>query len=449
MNSFHMTRMSFRPLTLTAVAALALSTPPLVAAAPPALAEEHASEASCDADSLHAFTRGHQDLALVGDSGDLSFIARDDESGKDYASGEFYVEVGSNAAFDESAGSDIPSSGWQIPQTQDPNIPWVGFNTSYLDESTAADATLSLTLHSGPEGGRMVGFQNTLGAAPTVLFDSDNPDITWDYPDHFHSHTGIIFTEPGAYAATFTFTLNDGSEHSIDVPFLVGDADASDICELEWDSSEGDNAGSGSPKNRPQQLAKDINDTTKSIAQLDKTMDKTLKEADTLLNGGKPSETSRAQDSRHSTRPSARSKAQPGTSPTSKEPSTERPADGQRSVSQSQNSTQNGVAHTAQGQRDSAHRGASQSTASSGEKGSTRNTAANRERGAKQEAQQQHSASDSNEDYADAENIQAMSYGAPMVGFWAGFLAGMGSLALLLGIGLFVAVQFFRPRNRD
>lgn len=449
MNSFHMTRMNFRPLTLTAVAALALSTPPLVAAAPPALAEEHASEASCDADSLHAFTRGHQDLALVGDSGDLSFIARDDESGKDYASGEFYVEVGSNAAFDESAGSDIPSSGWQIPQTQDPNIPWVGFNTSYLDESTAADATLSLTLHSGPEGGRMVGFQNTLGAAPTVLFDSDNPDITWDYPDHFHSHTGIIFTEPGAYAATFTFTLNDGSEHSIDVPFLVGGTDASDICGLEWDSSAGDDAGSGNPKNRPQQLAKDINDTSKSIAQLDKTMDKTLKEADTFLNGGKPSETSRARDSRPSTRPSARSKEQQGASPTSKEPNSEHSADGQRSVSQSQNSAQNGVAHTAQGQRDSAHRGASQSTASSGEKGSTRTTAANRERSAKQGAQHQHSASDPSGDYADAENIQAMSYGAPMVGFWAGFLAGMGSLALLLGIGLFVAVQFFRPRSRN
>ena len=53
------------------------------------------------------------------------------------------------------------------------------------------------------------------------------------------------------------------------------------------------------------------------------------------------------------------------------------------------------------------------------------------------------------EQYADGGNIQAMSYGAPMVGFWAGFLAGMGSLALLLGIGLFIAVQFFRPRKRD
>ena len=126
MNILSMTRINYRPLTLTAAAALALSSPTLILAAPPAIAAEQASDTSCDADSLHAFSRGHQDLALVGDSGDLSFIARDDESGKDYASGEFYVEVGSNAAFDESAGSDIPSIGWQIPQTQDPNIPLGG-----------------------------------------------------------------------------------------------------------------------------------------------------------------------------------------------------------------------------------------------------------------------------------------------------------------------------------
>lgn len=97
----------------------------------------------------------------------------------------------------------------------------------------------------------MVGFQNSVGADPTVLFDSENPDITWDYPDHFHSHTGIIFSEPGAYAATFTFTLNDGSEHSIDVPFLVGGADTAELCQLEWGSGEGGSGGSGSPKTDP------------------------------------------------------------------------------------------------------------------------------------------------------------------------------------------------------
>lgn len=447
MNILPMTRMNYRPLALTAATALALSSPTIILAAPPATAAEQASDTSCDADSLHAFSRGHQDLALVGGSGDLSFIARDDESGKDYASGEFYVEVGNNAAFDESTGSDIPSSGWQIPQTQDPNIPWLGFNTSYLDEATAVDATLSLTLHSGPEGGRMVGFQNSVGADPTVLFDSEDPDITWDYPDHFHSHTGIIFSEPGAYAATFTFTLNDGSEHSIDVPFLVGGADISELCQLEWGSGESGSGGSGSPKNRPQQLAKDINDTSKAIAQLDKTMDKTFKEADTFFNGGKPSDAKNAKEeknSERSTRASARKETKPEKETGSKEPSAANTATGQ-----GRNPAPNATAHTAQGQRDSAQRGTSRSTSAADTKDSTRSTASNRERNARKEAAAQRPASDVPEQYADGGNIQAMSYGAPMVGFWAGFLAGMGALALLLGIGLFIAVQFFRPRKRD
>lgn len=169
-----------------------------------------------------------------------------------------------------------------------------------------------------------MGFQNSVGADPTVLFDSENPDITWDYPDHFHSHTGIIFSEPGAYATTFTFTLNDGSEHSIDVPFLVGGADTAELCQLEWGSGEGGSGGSGSPKNRPQQLAKDINDTSKAIAQLDKTMDKTFKEADTFFNGGKPSDAKNAKEEKNterSTRASARKETKPQKETGSKEPS--------------------------------------------------------------------------------------------------------------------------------
>ena len=190
-----MNRLILRPLSLTAAATLALSIPTTGASAPLALAADTASDtASCDADSQHAFTRGHQDLALLGNSGDMRFVARDDESGDDYSSGDFYVEVGSNAAFDDAAGGDIPSHGWQIPQTQNPDIPWLGFNTSYIDEDAAQDATLSMTLHSGPDGGRVVGFQNSLGGAPTVLFDSEDPDVDWDYPDHFHSHTAVSYT---------------------------------------------------------------------------------------------------------------------------------------------------------------------------------------------------------------------------------------------------------------
>lgn len=449
-----MNRFIIRPLTLTTTAALTLATPLCVAASPLAWAANSAEESSsCDADSQHAFTRGHQDLALLGSGGDLDLVARDDETDRDYSSGDFYVEVGSNAAFDDAAGADIPSRGWQIPQTQDPEIPWLGFNTSYIDEDTARDATLSMTLHSGPEGGRVVGFQNELGGAPTVLFDSENPDVNWDYPDHFHSHTGIVFTEPGAYAVTFTFTLNDGSEHSIDVPFLVGGADSSELCQLDWGSASGsgESSGSGNAKNRPQQLAKDINDTSKAIAQLDKTMDKTFKEADAFLTGGSPSESKSPRESRRGreSRGSERS-----TEPThqdnkvakeEKEKNKENSTRGQdshaapRPAPQRQESQRSAPAHKERAQRDSAQRERSERSHEDGDKEVTRGS---------QRAHNRAASEDSN-DTAQAENIQATSYGAPMVGFWAGFLAGMGALALLLGIGLFIAVQFFRPRRRD
>ncbi|MCQ9677124.1 choice-of-anchor M domain-containing protein [Corynebacterium sp. BF-R-2] len=449
-----MNRLILRPLTLTAAAALALSIPTTGAPAPLALAADTASDtASCDADSQHAFTRGHQDLALLGNSGDMRFVARDDESGDDYSSGDFYVEVGSNAAFDDAAGGDIPSHGWQIPQTQNPDIPWLGFNTSYIDESAAQDATLSMTLHSGPDGGRVVGFQNSLGGAPTVLFDSEDPDVDWDYPDHFHSHTGIVFTEPGAYAVTFTFSLNDGSEHSIDVPFLVGGADTGELCQLEWGSGSGSASRSGSAKNRPQQLAKDINDTSKAIAQLDKTMDKTFKEADTFLNGGKPSESRAPRQSRDSTR--TKESTRTGKPSAQPEPAADHPQpqrqDGQpqRQNDRQNSHRQNAASHNEHTPRDSTQREGAGRNEAQGSKDAARERQRSAERTTRSRNASAQDDSHGTDTLADAQNIEATSYGAPMVGFWAGFLAGMGALALLLGIGLFIAVQFFRPRTRD
>lgn len=449
-----MNRLILRPLSLTAAATLALSIPTTGASVPLALAADTASDtASCDADSQHAFTRGHQDLALLGNSGDMRFVARDDESGDDYSSGDFYVEVGSNAAFDDAAGGDIPSHGWQIPQTQDPDIPWLGFNTSYIDEDAAQDATLSMTLHSGPDGGRVVGFQNSLGGAPTVLFDSEDPDVDWDYPDHFHSHTGIVFTEPGAYAVTFTFSLNDGSEHSIDVPFLVGGTDTGELCQLEWGSGSGSASESGSAKNRPQQLAKDINDTSKAIAQLDKTMDKTFKEADTFLNGGKPSESRAPRQSRDSTR--TKESTRTGKPSEHREPAADHPQpqrqDGQpqRQDDRQNSHRQNAVSHNERTARDSTQREGAGRNEAQGSKDAARERQRSAERTTRSRNASAQDDSHGTDTLANAQNIEATSYGAPMVGFWAGFLAGMGALALLLGIGLFIAVQFFRPRTRD
>ena len=436
-----------RVLVLSLSTTLALTAPVLTPAAPQAHAADtdEATAATCDADSRHAFTRGHQDLALLQGSNGIEFVARDDESHQDYASGEFYVEV--SKEFDESGAGDVPSHGWQIPQTQDETVPWVGFNTSHVDdESVVSDATLSAQLHSAPAGGRMVGYQTQLGGAD-IVFDSDDPDAAWDYPDHAHSHVGIVFTEPGAYAVTFTFHLNDGSEHSIDVPFLVGGADPSELCELTWDSEAGDGDASGGTANRPQQLAKDINDTSKAIGQLDKTMDKTFKEADTLVNGDKPQDAKKSTENtpRHNKKESRKdstdSKDRENRENTAASPAQDsRPASG----GQRAGSTRNQPAGQAQPpQSGGGSRGGSRGTSDAKEaKPTTQRSSGKHSRSADERGTEDAT-------LADAQPIQPMNYGAPMVGFWAGFLAGMGALALLFGIGLFVAVQFFRPRRKD
>ena len=432
-----------RVLVLSLSTTLALTTPVVAPAAPQArAADTDEATAACDADSRHAFTRGHQDLALLQGSNGIEFIARDDESHQDYASGEFYVEV--SKEFDESGAGDVPSHGWQIPQTQDETVPWVGFNTSHIDdESVVSDATLSVQLHSAPADGRMVGYQTQLGGAD-IVFDSDDPGAAWNYPDHAHSHVGIVFTEPGAYAVTFTFHLNDGSEHSIDVPFLVGGADPSELCELTWDSESGDGEVSGGTANRPQQLAKDINDTSKAISQLDKTMDKTFKEADTLVNGDTPQDAKKSTE--NTPRQNRKESRRDSTDNKDGEDTAASPAQDSRPASGGQRANTTRPQHASQAQPPQSGGGSrGGSRGASGEKEAkptTQRSTGKHSRSA--EARDKEDAT-----LADTQPIQPLSYGAPMVGFWAGFLAGMGALALLFGIGLFVAVQFFRPRRKD
>ncbi|OFQ43316.1 hypothetical protein HMPREF2935_09640 [Corynebacterium sp. HMSC076D02] len=46
-------------------------------------------------------------------------------------------------------------------------------------------------------------------------------------------------------------------------------------------------------------------------------------------------------------------------------------------------------------------------------------------------------------------DAQELSYGVPMLNFWAGVLSGIGAFALLLGTGLFIWAQFFRKPKRN
>ncbi|MDO5031480.1 choice-of-anchor M domain-containing protein [Corynebacterium sp.] len=404
------------PLALGAAGLLAFASP----LGATALADEPstAPDSACEVTSLHPFTQGHQDMALVDSGSGFDFLVRDDASGRDYHAGEFYVELGSEAELSPNAAASLPSgfptSGWAVPQTQDPAVPWLGFNTSYVsDTASVTGATLTMELGSAPAGGRVVGFQTDVQGSPTVLFDSEDPSITWDFPDHAHAHTGMIFTEPGVYAVAFSFELGSGDSYSLDVPFVVGGGSSADeVCELEWPDATGGPADKNDANlSRPKRITKEINDTAKALGGLDKELDKTRKEAEKMVGAASSSTTA---PRRQAQKPAARAG----------QDSQPRPAGGASPSSQG-----------------------AQALQKPDRKSAPKNDAADKN-GVKKDAAQKGGAQ---KDTAQAtpynnEEIRAMSYQEPMTSFWAGVLAGMGVFATILGVGLFIWVQFFRQR---
>ena len=190
----------------------------------PATAYAEESTEECSSNDFDLITKGHQDMALSGDSGDLSFTVKDDDKGIEHDSESFAIEVSDDLKqpLSELGDSSLPDEGWILPQTQDPDAPWLGFNTQELSQDllTAGDtATLSMAIAQGPEDGRIVAYQMELGG-PKVLMDTADGSA-WDYPGNSHSHPAFVFTEPGTYAVSFTFELPDGSRHHLHAGFLL------------------------------------------------------------------------------------------------------------------------------------------------------------------------------------------------------------------------------------
>ena len=59
----------------------------------PATAYAEESTDSCSASDFDLITKGHQDMALSGDSGDLSFQVKDDDKDIEHDSESFAIEV--------------------------------------------------------------------------------------------------------------------------------------------------------------------------------------------------------------------------------------------------------------------------------------------------------------------------------------------------------------------
>lgn len=117
-----------------------------------------------------------------------------------------------------------------IPQTQNPDVVWAGWNTQDPEVMSRVDRGATFTLDSVTGPGDVVTYlQSGNFGAPTMLWDSRSAEAQPVWVDvNTHTHANWVFTRPGVYLASFTVSadLVDGTTVSDTraLRFAVGDA---------------------------------------------------------------------------------------------------------------------------------------------------------------------------------------------------------------------------------
>lgn len=107
-----------------------------------------------------------------------------------------------------------------VPQTQDPDVVWLGWNTQDPSVLDSVDRGVTLTLRGVDGPGHLVVYLQDGGfGAPDVLWDSRalagaDQDLWVDV--NTHTHANWVFSEPGTYLVSIaaSATLVDGTEQT-------------------------------------------------------------------------------------------------------------------------------------------------------------------------------------------------------------------------------------------
>ncbi|MDR3360893.1 MAG: choice-of-anchor M domain-containing protein, partial [Bifidobacteriaceae bacterium] len=202
-----------------AAAALALSS---VGLASPALAAGE-DDPSLDqtlgdlavAEGQRVLDSGHVDLGPKFVDGQWTFLIHDDAARADAGAVSVWrrpdltvlhiLDQGQLTVPDDPAyqfiGATPGEPVWVIPQTQNPDVVWLGWNTQDPEVMAAIDrgVTLSLTGAQGP-GIVTVYLQSGAFGAPEPLWDSRVGEAQPAWVDvNTHTHANWVFTEPGVY----------------------------------------------------------------------------------------------------------------------------------------------------------------------------------------------------------------------------------------------------------
>ena len=139
-----------------------------------------------------------------------------------------------------------------IPQTQNPRVVWLGWNTQ--DPAVTATIDRGLTMRVGPVSGpgrAWLFLQSGTFGKPLLLADSGAaPGDVW-IDSGTHVHANWAFSAPGTYTATVTFlgttTAGEAVNASTTLRFAVGDAaSASEALAMAAPAASGSGSGSGS-----------------------------------------------------------------------------------------------------------------------------------------------------------------------------------------------------------
>lgn len=151
-------------------------------------------------------THGHQDMGLFGSGREAVAKMHSDVDG-DHRSTTFVYAVPNRALLQ------IPApvsqnigvcAGWVLPQTQDFSLPWPGFSTENFDYNSVTPEGIAVSISAFEGPGRMVATHDAL-LSTSISLDSADLSLKVHYPQRSHDHMAFTFTQPGAYRVTYAF----------------------------------------------------------------------------------------------------------------------------------------------------------------------------------------------------------------------------------------------------
>jgi putative ABC transporter-associated repeat protein len=228
---------------LLGVAASVLLAPATALAQPPSDGPDQTIDSGqAVATDQKALTAGHVDIGPKFTGGEWTLMVHDDSADPSVWRhlDKTVFQISDRAMLpvpDDPAYAFIGTPGKQVyvvPQVQNPDVPWVGWNTQDPEvmETIDAGVTLALSGVDGP-GELFVYLQAGNFGDADVLWDSTKNDAQDIWVDvNTHTHANWVFTEPGVYLVQIEATadLVDGSTvtDTQTLRFAIGDTTNTD-----------------------------------------------------------------------------------------------------------------------------------------------------------------------------------------------------------------------------